>query len=346
VTTGRRLTVAERDALERDGYLLVASLLDGSAVDQLRAHLEALVAQEVAAGHANYGDPGTVEAGVVHAKLEPADPGFRPLCEHRLLADAAVAVLGGPWHMSGLGLRAPLPGCGHQGWHPDFGIEHRSTSGPWRSLSAMWCITAFTADNGSLRVIPGSHRVAADPVDVLAPGCEMGPHPDEVKIVAPAGSVILFNGADLWHSGTFNYSMRPRLAVTASFAPGDSPRLRLQISSLSGCRAAALTIRITALILGRSGRRFSGFPRVDLCCPALCGDTVGSAMGSIVDRDLRSRRGRFETISPCRRNAGQRGRRWPVTDRQHTWFTDRSGTQRARPAAAVSPSKCFGAEPS
>jgi len=243
VTTGRRLTVAERDALERDGYLLVASLLDGSAVDQLRAHLEALVAQEVAAGHANYGDPGTVEAGVVHAKLEPADPGFRPLCEHRLLADAAVAVLGGPWHMSGLGLRAPL-------------------------------------------------------------------------------------------------------AVTASFAPGDSPRLRLQISSLSGCRAAALTIRITALILGRSGRRFSGFPRVDLCCPALCGDTVGSAMGSIVDRDLRSRRGRFETISPCRRNAGQRGRRWPVTDRQHTWFTDRSGTQRARPAAAVSLSKCFGAEPS
>jgi len=41
-----------------------------------------------------------------------------------------------------------------------------------------------------------------------------------VKIVAPAGSVILFNSSDLWHSGTFNYSPAPRLAVTAGFAPG------------------------------------------------------------------------------------------------------------------------------
>jgi ectoine hydroxylase-related dioxygenase (phytanoyl-CoA dioxygenase family) len=51
----------------------------------------------------------------------------------------------------------------------------------------------------------------------------MGPHPAEVKIVVPAGSVILFNAADLWHSGTFNYSPAPRLAVTANFNPGDCP---------------------------------------------------------------------------------------------------------------------------
>jgi ectoine hydroxylase-related dioxygenase (phytanoyl-CoA dioxygenase family) len=72
----------------------------------------------------------------------------------------------------------------------------------------MWCITAFTPDNGPLRVIPGSHRVSQPPTDVLAFGSGMGPHPDEVKIVAPAGSVILFNSADLWHSGTLNYSLR------------------------------------------------------------------------------------------------------------------------------------------
>jgi ectoine hydroxylase-related dioxygenase (phytanoyl-CoA dioxygenase family) len=48
----------------------------------------------------------------------------------------------------------------------------------------------------------------------------MGPHPDEVKVVAPAGSVIMFKGADLWHSGALNYSPAPRLAVTAGFNPG------------------------------------------------------------------------------------------------------------------------------
>ncbi|MGE5134488.1 MAG: hypothetical protein ACM32E_16490 [Gemmatimonadota bacterium] len=36
----------------------------------------------------------------------------------------------------------------------------------------------------------------------------------------PAGSLILFNGADLWHSGTLNYSPAPRLALTAGFGHG------------------------------------------------------------------------------------------------------------------------------
>jgi ectoine hydroxylase-related dioxygenase (phytanoyl-CoA dioxygenase family) len=47
----------------------------------------------------------------------------------------------------------------------------------------------------------------------------MGPHPDEVKLSAPAGSLIVFNSASLWHSGTLNYSPEPRLAVTAHVAP-------------------------------------------------------------------------------------------------------------------------------
>jgi ectoine hydroxylase-related dioxygenase (phytanoyl-CoA dioxygenase family) len=87
----------------------------------------------------------------------------------------------------------------------------------------MWCVSAFTPDNGPLRVIPGSHRVDQNPVDAVPLGCEMGPHPAEVKVVAPAGSVILFNNADLWHSGTFNYSAAPRLAVTATFLRGRAP---------------------------------------------------------------------------------------------------------------------------
>ena len=40
-------------------------------------------------------------------------------------------------------------------------------------------------------------------------------------------------------------------------------------------------------------------------------------------------------ISPCSRHAGQSDRRWPVTDHQDTWFTDRLGTQQARLAAAA-----------
>ena len=113
----------------------------------------------------------------------------------------------------------PFPGAGKQGLHTD--DAERRTEGPWQTLSAMWCVTPFTRDSGPLRVIPGSHRRRTPPIDTehgYATG--MGPHPDEVKIIAPAGSVILFNAADLWHSGTFNYTPAARLALTVHFDPG------------------------------------------------------------------------------------------------------------------------------
>ncbi len=90
----------------------------------------------------------------------------------------------------------------------------------------MWTITAFTAENGPLRVIPGSHRVSEPPIDMQAFGSGMGPHPKEVRVTTPAGSVILFNSADLWHSGTFNYGPEPRLAVTRPAASISRPRRR------------------------------------------------------------------------------------------------------------------------
>lgn len=204
----------------RDGYLLVPSLLDETTLGQIRSRLDELVRQTVAAWDADP-DPDIPEPGVVRVKLSADDRDFAPCHEHPLLADAATAVLGQEWHVSGLLLRAPLPGCGHQGLHADF--AERRTWGPWQTLSAMWCISGSTPDNGPLRVIPGSHRVSQPPIDMSAFGSGMGPHPDEVKIVAPAGSLILFNSADLWHSGTFNYSPAPRLALTAGFGPSRSP---------------------------------------------------------------------------------------------------------------------------
>ena len=212
------LTAGQRESLERAGYLLVASLLDEIVLAPMRSRLDELVQQTLVTWDANPGQD-VEEPGVVHAKLGLSDPDFAPCREHPLLAQAAAGVLGPDWHLGGVELRAPLPGCGHQGLHPDY-FPGQRTHGPWRSLSAMWCISAFTPENGPLRVIPGSHRVDQNPADALPPGCEMGPHPAEVKIVAPAGSVILFNNAALWHSGTFNYSPAPRLAVTAALLRG------------------------------------------------------------------------------------------------------------------------------
>jgi ectoine hydroxylase-related dioxygenase (phytanoyl-CoA dioxygenase family) len=203
--------------LQDQGYLVVRSLLDQAVLTRIRDRLEELVRRRVAA----WADEPSLDTseGCVLAEFDTADPDFVPCHQHPLLADAATMVLGDPWYVQNLDLRAPIPGSGEQGLHADY--AERRTEGPWQTLAAMWCVTPFTRDSGPLRVMPGSHRRSEPPIDMEhGYGTGMGPHPDEVKIIAPAGSVILFNSADLWHSGMFNYTPAARLALTAHFAPG------------------------------------------------------------------------------------------------------------------------------
>jgi hypothetical protein len=103
------LTAGQHESLQRDGYLLVPSLLDETALAPIRARLDELVCQALAAWDA---DPGqdVEERGVVHAALGLSGPDFAPCREHPLLAEAAAGALGPDWHLSGLELRAPLPG--------------------------------------------------------------------------------------------------------------------------------------------------------------------------------------------------------------------------------------------
>jgi ectoine hydroxylase-related dioxygenase (phytanoyl-CoA dioxygenase family) len=224
VAARTRLTPRQRRFLQDQGYLVVRSLLDPGDLARIRGRLEELVRQTVAA----WADEPSLDTseGCVVANFDVTDPDFVTCHRQPLLADAATLVLGDPWHVRDLDLRAPIPGCGEQGLHPDYGEEGRRIGEPWQTLSAMWCITPFTRDSGPLRVIPGSHLRREPPIDMehgYATG--MGPHPDEVKIIAPAGSVVMFNASALWHSGTFNYTPAARLGLTVHIDPGRRVRV-------------------------------------------------------------------------------------------------------------------------
>jgi hypothetical protein len=217
MATATRLTPQQRRSLTGEGYLLVPSLLGGAVLAPIAARLAECVRQTVATWAQ---DPSLdTHEGAVTIRFDLDDPGLAPCYQHPLVLEAAATVLADGWHLQTLGMRAPIPGSGEQGLHQDF--AERGAGPAWQALSAMWCMSEFTRDSGPLRVIPGSHLVSEPPIDMehgYATG--MGPHPDEVKIIAPAGSVILFNSPDLWHSGTFNYTPTARMALTASFAPG------------------------------------------------------------------------------------------------------------------------------
>jgi hypothetical protein len=217
MVTVRRLTPTQRRSLKDHGYLVVPSLLDDANLERVGARLCELVRLTVGSW-AEQPDLDTHD-GCVMAGFDLDDAGLAPCYGHPVLADAAATVLAPGWRLRALKLRAPIPGCGHQGLHQDY--AERGTGRTWQALAAMWCISEFTRDNGPLRVVPGSHLASEPPIDTehgYATG--MGPHPDEVKVIAPAGSLVLFNGPDLWHSGTFNYSPTARLALTAGFGPG------------------------------------------------------------------------------------------------------------------------------
>jgi ectoine hydroxylase-related dioxygenase (phytanoyl-CoA dioxygenase family) len=80
--------------------------------------------------------------------------------------------------------------------------------------NSIWLLDDFTADNGATRVVPGSHLSGKSPEDVMADRRDACP--GEVLLVAPAGTVVVFN-SHLWHGGTLNRSSRHRRALHAYF---------------------------------------------------------------------------------------------------------------------------------
>jgi ectoine hydroxylase-related dioxygenase (phytanoyl-CoA dioxygenase family) len=83
----------------------------------------------------------------------------------------------------------------------------------------------FTADNGSLRVVPGSHRRRRLPQQELAD--PFVDHPDQVLVTGRAGTVVIVN-AHAWHAGTANHTPRSRTAVHAFYCRRDKPQQQYQ----------------------------------------------------------------------------------------------------------------------
>ena len=52
---------------------------------------------------------------------------------------------------------------------------------------------------------------------------DAGNHPDEIRIIAPAGSVFIFN-SHVWHGGTTNYTNQDRRSIHSYFCTRDQPQ--------------------------------------------------------------------------------------------------------------------------
>ncbi|MEV0282994.1 phytanoyl-CoA dioxygenase family protein [Kribbella sp. NPDC050820] len=207
--TGDVLTQAEKDRLDRDGFLPLEGILTAEEVSGLNKRMaELTTAEGDRAGLEVHQERGTDRL----ADLVNKDPRFE-VCFSRPRVLAAMKHVLGEFRLSSLNSRAALPGQGHQGLHADFG--HPVEPGAYEVCNSIWLLDDFTPDNGATRVVPGSHRRGTMPGDEMAnPGDE---HPDQVLLTGKAGTVVVFN-SHLWHGGTQNRTDQPRRAMHSYFA--------------------------------------------------------------------------------------------------------------------------------
>ena len=202
------LTAAERARLDEDGFLPLPGILSAGQLQVIRQRLAELSAAEgERAGLEVHQEEGTDRL----ADLVNKDPVFE-VCFTCPRVLTAVAHVLGDFTLSSLNSRAALPGAGHQRLHADW--AEPVSSGDYQVCNSIWLIDDFTAANGPTRVVPGSHRSAQLPRQVMTD--PTGPCPGEVKLLGSAGTVVIFN-AHVWHGGTRNTTHRSRRALHSYF---------------------------------------------------------------------------------------------------------------------------------
>ncbi|MBX3053841.1 MAG: phytanoyl-CoA dioxygenase family protein [Caldilineaceae bacterium] len=207
------LSPAEKTFLDEKGYLPLPGILS----DEMRRGLVRRVDELAALEGDKAGSEVHQEAGTTRlSDLVNKDPIFDVCYTHPKVLAAISHVLGGDMKLSSLNFRAALPGHGLQALHCDWGSAVEP--GDYYVCNSIWLLDEFTPENGATRVVPGSNRSGQRPQDVLAD--PSAPHPDEVLLTAPAGTVVIFN-SHTWHGGTLNRTDQPRRALHSYFCRRD-----------------------------------------------------------------------------------------------------------------------------
>jgi len=210
------LSTDEKKFLDENGYLPIYNLLPPEQMHAMADRLVALAAAEEAAAGTEFSqEPGTIRL----ANLVDKDPLFEICFTHPRVLAAIAHVLQGDLKLSSLNGRFALPGEGLQGLHCDW--RGAVAPGEFQVCNSIWLFDDFTTENGATRVVPGSHNWAKTPQETLDD--PKAPHPDELILTAPAGTVVIFN-SHTWHGGTLNRTDKPRRAMHSYFTRRNQPQ--------------------------------------------------------------------------------------------------------------------------
>ena len=152
------------------------------------------------------------------------DQSFAPYLTEARIIGAVEALFGPHYRIATNSAMANHPGNARGYWHADWPFNQTNAAhipapygGAPIKLSSLWMLSEFSPHTGGTLVVPGSHRAPINPSGGAAFDRE-APHPSELQIAGPAGSVMLFDSR-LWHCVATNHSDAPRVAMNIGYAP-------------------------------------------------------------------------------------------------------------------------------
>ncbi len=240
------------EEFDTQGFCVMPELLDAFQLQRQRAALAPWV-EDGPTGRNVFEGTRTHRVYAMLAK----DPVFAELVAHPVALTWAEHFLGRSCLLSACLAIHLQPGESAQPWHTDDG--HTSLTPPHDLLgvSAFWALDDTTMENGATEVLPGSHRWSEtefpgvlrdqDFAREEAVAGDSGAHPDAVKVIMPAGSLMIARG-DLWHRGGANLSDTARCLVTPQYCAGWLRPLETMLLSVPPARAAALPERVRELL--------------------------------------------------------------------------------------------------
>ena len=229
------------DSYRRDGYVVVADILDGKTLQRLRRGIENITAdpEGLAANLKAHLDferdfmkrrPGATELSVQDVgnalrnimELPLFAPTFAELILYAPLLDVLQCLFGTPefhFHNYKCIIKAPRVSSKFV-WHRDLPYLNHSTP---NLITAMLCLDPMTPENGATVVLPGTHRIDHAHVtaaDMDIPETEL-PDVPRVTVTCPAGAAVLFH-VNIIHGGGANRSDMPRRNVIGIWAGPDT----------------------------------------------------------------------------------------------------------------------------
>ena len=254
-----------RAEFDREGFVLFERVLDEAQLAEVRAALAPHLEADVTGRNEFEGR----RTNRIYAMLAKS-PMFADLVAHPLALAFTDADLGPDCLLSACLAINLHPGETAQPWHFDDSHCQWPRPRPPLGVSAFWAIDAMTESNGATEIIPRSHLWAEDFIDgAVAEGDfdqadrregddDPGARPDAMKVVAPAGSLMLAKGT-LWHRGGANRSDAPRLIITPQYSSGWVRTLENMSLAVPLEKARALPKRARELIGYSIHQPFMGY---------------------------------------------------------------------------------------